>query len=356
MSRLVRLAARTTAASVGFWVATAIAAAQINAVPSQIRMTAIADSLDLPGPYSSAEAPILMQAGQTNPSFQVAPGQVVTLFFTNVRLLSRADGERATTLPLPTTLAGLSVSIQDDHGKHQAPLFWVLQYPLCQLKRTPDCMITEIRVQIPFDTFQGAQAASLVLNDNGVDSQEYLLYPRLDVIHVLTTCETAAFPPCSGIVTHPDGSLVSYRSPARAGEAVTIYAVGLGRTVPTVKSGEPTPLPAPILRNTLSLRFDFRPNAMPSFPTIDGDAPPEAISRPIFAGLTPGQVGLYQVNLRIPDDIPRVSACDGGVIDSYVQSNLTISIGGVSFQSFDGAAICVEPQQAPTMGNTEMPD
>jgi hypothetical protein len=51
-------------------------------------------------------------------------------------------------------------------------------------------------------------------------------------------------------------------------------------------------------------------------------------------GLTPGQVGLYQINVKLPMVFPALEACGG-----FVGSTLTINVAGDS--SFDGAAICV---------------
>jgi hypothetical protein len=61
-------------------------------------------------------------------------------------------------------------------------------------------------------------------------------------------------------------------------------------------------------------------------------------------------VGLYQINIQLPSAFPAaVVSCTTLVVGTgnpayppaFVQSNLTIDIGGVS--SFDGAAICIQP-------------
>jgi hypothetical protein len=200
----------------------------------------------------------------------------------------------------------------------------------------------------------------MIVNDNGTQSKPFLLAPRNDNIHVLTTCEITgglsngiwmAFPPCTALVQHQDGSLVSSLSPARPGEVVVIYAYGLGTTFPAVPSGQATPPPAPVLGNqytgplTVNIGFDYRPNAMPSHPYVPAS---QSIPTPEFVGLTPGQVGLYQINVRIPSPLPPIVLCTGSgaplqTSASYVQTNLTIDIGGID--SFDGAAICVSPPQ-----------
>jgi uncharacterized protein (TIGR03437 family) len=55
---------------------------------------------------------------------------------------------------------------------------------------------------------------------------------------------------------------------------------------------------------------------------------------PLYSGLAPGYVGLYQINIVVPPPPPDTPACS-----STVQSNLTVSVGGTA--SFDGAGICV---------------
>ncbi len=312
----------------------------------------------------------LVGSGYSNPTnIWVSPGQVITVFVSNTKTVLPLGSPtlRATTLPLPTSLGGFSVNIrQSGTTNYPAPLFSVEQGLKCGSNRTsPDCFSTALTLQIPFEISLRSEPPTLtelIVNDNGTQSEAFLLGLTSGSIHVLTTCETQgtmssgtvlAFPPCSGVVTHADGSLVSSSSPAKAGEVVIIYAVGLGSTLPSVKTGDATPTPAPILggpsplgSRTVDIQFDFRPNAMPSHPFVDPRIAAPVAPGPIFAGLTPGQVGLYQINVKIPDSIPQIPACTGvapSPLISYVQSNLTIDIG--ANLSWDGAAICVQPGQ-----------
>jgi len=81
--------------------------------------------------------------------------------------------------------------------------------------------------------------------------------------------------------------------PAQSGDVLTIYAIGLGPTSPSVATGAPAPIAEPLARVT-----------DPSL-VVFGTGPTAPTSQPFFIGLTPASSGLYQANVTIPDDSPK---------------------------------------------------
>jgi len=309
----------------------------------------------------------LAGSGYSDPSvIHVAPGQITTLFVTGLKSVP-SQPISATSFPLPTQLGGISVTLNQGgtQSSTSVPLLSIRQLSVCGgggttpplSGSTADCIITAITVEVPFElALPTTTTVPLVVNENDNVTQAFRVSPVWDNLHVVNICD--AFPPvkvtsssqfCGPLVTHADGTLVNENSPAQPAEEIVIWAYGLGQTSPTAKTGQSSPLPAATLTSPLYLQFDFRTNAMPSpplFKQMSGTAPPT----PVFAGLTPGQIGLYQINVILPSTIPPVNACGptcpGHVacsIYSWVQSNLTIDIGASS--SWDGAAICVASAQ-----------
>jgi uncharacterized protein (TIGR03437 family) len=86
-----------------------------------------------------------------------------------------------------------------------------------------------------------------------------------------------------GVLTHP----------AKPGDTLIIYAIGLGATSPPVASGAPAPAAEPFARLTTTPHVSF------------GSSISALAVEPAFAGLTPGFAGLYQLNVVIPEDVPK---------------------------------------------------
>jgi uncharacterized protein (TIGR03437 family) len=95
--------------------------------------------------------------------------------------------------------------------------------------------------------------------------------------------------PQTVIATRPDGSLITEQNPAQAADIVILYATGLGPVVPPLGDRE---IPA----NADSLQ------TLAGFQVTLGGAPVSS-DHVLYAGVSPGFGGLYQVNLKLPDAI-----------------------------------------------------
>lgn len=220
--------------------------------------------------------------------------------------------------------------------------------------------VLAVTVQVPFGlvavcpfcaTPALSVASNIVVSVNGVTTPAIAVQPLQDQVHFLTACDvivvgvnsTAPMTgglPCTPLVTHADGKVVSAFSPAKTGEELVAYATGLGDTNPSPTAGQPATKSSPTL-TTFGIDFNFRANALATKPGAVG-APG---SSPLFTGITQGYIGLYQINFVVPQPPAGLQPCvDFAVAPAFsqaVQSNLTVSVG--SGFSFDGAGICVTP-------------
>ena len=214
-----------------------------------------------------ANAPNYTSAGIVNgASFAsgLAPNTIVSVFGTNLswntQTVSPGDMDGST---MPTNLAGVQVYFEG----WPAYLYYVS--PL------------QINLLVP---------ASLLPGDFQfwVDRQG----TRGPIVTV--TLQSAApalfeYPWGTAIATHLDGSLCDDAAPAAAGEIISLWATGLGNTIPKVQDGV-----LPTGAQPLAQMSEFSVS-------IGGTAVnPSDI---LYAGVAPGFAGLYQVNLQLPNQI-----------------------------------------------------
>jgi uncharacterized protein (TIGR03437 family) len=232
------------------------------------------------------------------------------------------------------------------------PILAVEPIAPCADTTQPGCAssYTAVTVQIPFNIAatnpEAIELGSLGtggqvrFSENGSIAASVDVLTFVDEVHVVRTCdemlETRTFS-CVPIVTHSDGSLVSDTNPAKAGEVLVMYAVGLGYTSSIVPNGEApgSPVSTSVI---FGISYDARPNAGASRPPSKGEG---NVTRPRFVGLIPGFVGIYQINVKVPALPSDAPACDPSPLGRYILSNLTINIFGPA--SVDGVGICVQP-------------
>jgi uncharacterized protein (TIGR03437 family) len=133
--------------------------------------------------------------------------------------------------------------------------------------------------------------------DLAVNTQHQIMARREDALSVPdslppTTAQPGIFTQDlsgsgQGIVVKSDMlTLAEPRTPAPRNEVIVLYATGLGPVTPAVRTGEPAPM-SPLSRT-----------ANPATVTIGGQA-----AQVQFSGLTPGFMGLYQINAVVPNDV-----------------------------------------------------
>ena len=194
----------------------------------------------------------------------VAPGELVSLFGTSVGPDTPVvnTGFDPSTGALPTTLAGSTVTFDGI----SAPLIFT--------------SATQINLQVPYQVAGHASTVVVVMNQGSASDP--------------VTVPVVAFQPglfaragtTQAVALNEDGSVNSASNPAAKRSVVTVFGTGSGVVDPPVPTGKP----APGLPLSLALGVSA---------TIGG-----ADARLVFGGLTPGFVGLMQVNVEIPDGSP----------------------------------------------------
>jgi uncharacterized protein (TIGR03437 family) len=233
----------------------------------------------------------------------VAPGGIVAV--TGEQFTTGAPGSTPSST-LPLTMGGASVFVNDV----QVPLFYVAGTHVVNQGG-------QITFQMPYNVPTG-EARVRVDRDgqrgNTVSVQVAPIVPRLmrlgpDPAFIALGIQDHA------IAQLPDGAfplpnIPGVGRPARAGEAIVFYALGLGQTTPSVVEGKPAP--ADPLGRVNGFRVFFGAGNLPqSGLAVD----------PLFVGLTPGFVGLYQVNVVVPQGIPASDAVPVSLQSNDYQSN-----------------------------------
>lgn len=210
----------------------------------------------------------------------LAPGSLAAVFAAGV--MDSQGSVVADTIPLPLSLAGVSMTI----GGVPAPILSVSNIAGRE----------QVNFQVPFEIAAAQSRVTMQMTRAGsastaVDVPVLPLQPGIftsDGVHGL-------------VVLLPDYKLMSPDQPLEPGGYAYVYAEGLGSVSNQPTSGSAAPgFPYAMVQPEVRV-------------TLGGVA-----CEVLFAGLSPGLVGVYQVNFRVAPDVPSGS------------QDLTVTTGGVA--------------------------
>jgi uncharacterized protein (TIGR03437 family) len=207
----------------------------------------------------------------------LAPGSLVAVFGSNLSPTNAATSQ----IPLPTAIGESCLTV---NGTAIPMLF-----------ASP----SQINAQLPLHI--GGRVPMTLYTPGGVSDDYY--------VNVTSTAPAVFLSGTAGpltdipvVIKASNLQLVTPTNPVHANDEIWIFATGLGVTSPEVPAGTAAPSAPPALA---ILAPDVRLGGVPL-----------AVS---YAGLTPGQVGVYQINARAPAKAPTGS-----------EVPLTIAQGGVT--------------------------
>jgi uncharacterized protein (TIGR03437 family) len=210
-------------------------------------------------PLAAFNRPIYYSNTQVRPTADGTPGEVLSV------AASVMPGER-----VEVALAGRPVPIV-----RIDPQRVVFQIPWTA-ETTPPYIRTQLHI---------AKPDSPSWSGNTLDLNLWTIRPYL-IAEQGTGRAVAAHQDFSGLITADH--------PARPGEIVHLYGTGFGPVSPAAQDGLPAPA-APLSHTREPVTCEIRTS------TGQERTPAEVL----FAGLAPGLIGIYQLDVRLPDRLPR---------------------------------------------------
>ncbi len=218
----------------------------------------------LPWTYDAAVATpkITKVTNLADGSTAIAPGSLVKIEGNDLSPINQASRER----PLPTALGESCITVNG------------LPIPLIFVSGK------EINAQIPFEI---AGSTTLILRTPGGVSDNFNLAVSPTAPSIFRTLIEGIDTPVATIVNGRNGLLATNSNPVKRNDNIVIYLTGMGKTNPPVEAGlsaPSDPLASSLVAPVVSLG---------------------GVEIPVtYAGLTPGEVGVYQINAQILRWVP----------------------------------------------------
>ena len=214
------------------------------------------------------QAPVVSPGGVVSAadySSPPAPGLLISIFGSG--LSDAATGAQG--LPLPTQLGATSVFIGDE----EVPLLYI--------------SANQINAVVPYDLAANTTYQLIVQRGNSVAVPVSVTVAGAEPSILSTNGSGSGQGHIYRFDSSGSAALANAQNPAEAGQALVIYCAGLGAVSPGVPAGMGSPVDGAASKTVAPVSV-----------TIGGQP-----AQVLFAGLTPGFAGLYQVNAIVPSGV-----------------------------------------------------
>ena len=236
----------------------------------------------LPWDYDAAVAPPRIErvVNAADQSGAVALGSLVSIYGQNLSPVNLATKE----VPLPTALGESCLTVNGV----PVPVLFV--------------SATQINAQLPFQTDGNV---TMILRTPGGVSDNFNLTILPGAPGIFRSAQAGSLSGLPTVYRAINGEVVTPSNPVHRNDTITIYLTGLGRTNPAIEAGVPAP------SEPLAGVIDTPQVTLGGVPL-----------RVDFAGLAPGQVGVYQINAYVPKSVPTgmsvpLAVTQGGVSTAF---------------------------------------
>ena len=247
---------------------------------TQSGLTVAPQNFDAPTPIPSVTG--VTNLADSTPA--VAPGGLIQI--SGAGLAPAAAG--ASALPLPTSLGESCVTVNGT----AIPLFLVSD--------------SEIAAQLPF-TASGN--VPLVVHNPGGLSSPFSLAVQDFAPAIFHNGAAGDQTGLATVVRDSNNELVTFANPIHPNEMISIYLTGLGQTSPPAPLGDAAPADPLAVASTA--------------PSVTLGGQTLAV---MFAGLVPGEVGVYQINAYVPRGIREASQTPLVVTQGAASTSLTVRV------------------------------
>lgn len=178
----------------------------------------------------------------------------------------------------------------------------------------------QVNFQVPSNAPLGAQAVAIQAADTGELIAGGTLLVAAAAPGIFSAAASGAG---QAAALNEDGSRNGASNPAAAGKVIVLYGTGQGQVSPPVPDGMPAPFDS--LANTVAVPTTDGKTCLTTQPSMCV-AIGSAFGRVTYSGLAPGYVGLWQINVVVPQGLPAGSTPVRVLINGAPSNIVTVAI------------------------------